>query len=110
MRDALESQYPHIVQEPGGGPEQARVLGTGMRAWEIVWVADKYPDLSAMADSLNIDRDLLEEGMRYADEYPSEVTAAVNHIDSITLDDLRTLLPGIREVILDPDSPFSTPS
>ena len=105
MRDTLDNRYPHIVQESGMGPEQARVLGTGMHAWEIVWVARNYPDISVMAERLNIDRALLQEGMRYAAEFPSEVTAAIEHIDSITLDDLRALLPGIKAVTFDPDVP-----
>lgn len=110
LRDTLENQYPHVIQEPGRGPEQARVLGTGMHAWEIVWVADKYPDLSAMADSLNVDRDLLEEGIRYAAEHPSEVATAIDHIDSVTREDLQTLLPGMKIVTPDPDTPSYPPS
>ena len=110
VHQAADSRYPHIVQEPGKGPEQARVLGTGMHAWEIAWVARNYPDLSAMAECLNIDRSLLEEGMRYAAEHPSEVAAAIEHIDSITLDDLRALLPGIRVATFDPDTPLDAPS
>jgi uncharacterized protein (DUF433 family) len=105
MHRTADSQYPHIVQEPGKGPEQARILGTGMHAWEIVWAARSYPDLEVMSNSLKIDRSLLEEGMRYAAEYPVEIAAAVNLIDSMTLDELRTLLPGMTVVSFDPAYP-----
>ncbi|MGI8824274.1 MAG: hypothetical protein ACR2JC_01250 [Chloroflexota bacterium] len=106
----MTADIPHIIQEPDGGPEQARVLGTGMHVWEIVWVARNYPDLSAMADSLDVDRSLLEEGMRYAAEYPSEVAVAIQHIDSVTLDDFRALLPGMKVATFDPDAPPDAPS
>lgn len=110
MYRTVDSQYPHVVQEPGKGPEQARVLGTGMHAWEIAWVARNYPDLSAMADSLDISPSLLEEGMRYAAEYPAEVEAAIVRVDSITLEDLRALLPAITVVTFDPHEPLDTHS
>ena len=105
MRHSIDSRYPHIVPEPGKGPEQARVLGTGMHVWEIAWIARNYPDLPAMAESLNIDCSLLDEGVRYAGEYPSAVAAAIDHIDSITLDDLRVLLPDIKISSFEPDAP-----
>jgi hypothetical protein len=109
MKHVIDRQYPHIVEEPGKGPEYARVLGTGMHVWELAWVARAYPDLSGMAESLKIDDALLEEGMRYAAHYPAEVAAAIERADSVTLDDLRALLPGIGVVTVNLDeSPDTT--
>lgn len=53
--DIVDNRYVPIVQEPGKGPEEARVLGTGMHVWEIAWTARNYADLGEMAESLNLD-------------------------------------------------------
>lgn len=96
MRESVESRYTHIVSEPSSGPADARVQGTGMHVWEIAWTARHYADLDAMARSLNPDRDLLEEGMRYAGEHQTEVEAAIEENESWTFERLQEVLPGIQ--------------
>lgn len=95
MQEAVGGGYSHVVAEPGKGPADACVLGTGMQVWEIAWAA-RNDDLDAMAQSLNLDRDLLDEGMRYAAEHPAEVEAAIAENGSWTFERLQEVLPDIR--------------
>lgn len=96
MHDTFDSRYSHIVPEFGMSPADARVLGTGMHVWEIAWTARYYDSLPEMAESLNLDRDLLREGMRYAEGHSEAVDAAVQANDLVALDDLRLVLPGLK--------------
>src|SRR5438067_1695463 len=96
MHDIADSRYPHIVHEPRKGPADARVLGTGMHAWEIDWTARHYEGLDARSKDLDVDLDLLEEGMAYAAEHPAEVAAAIAENDSWTFERLQQALPAIQ--------------
>jgi uncharacterized protein (DUF433 family) len=96
VHEAVNQDYSHVVAEPGDGPADARVLGTGMRVWEIAWAARNYDDLDSMAESLNLDRDLLEEGMRCAAEHADEVEAAIAENEAWTFERLQQVLPGIQ--------------
>jgi nitrogen fixation-related uncharacterized protein len=67
-----------------------------MRVWEIAWAARNYDDLEGMAESLNLDRDLLDEGTRYAAEHPEAVRAAIAENEAWTFERLQKVLPGIE--------------
>lgn len=96
MNDTVDKRYSHIIYEPEKGPADARVLGTGMHVWEIVWAARNYDNLDVMAESLNLERALLEEGVCYAAEYSAEVEAAIAENDAWTFQRLQEVLPAIQ--------------
>jgi hypothetical protein len=89
---------------------EAYLSGTGLAVWEVAMIAGFYDrDIDAMMAHLGQSREVIEEGLRYADEHAAEIEAEIKDHTADTLEELQEKLPGIRVVAIDisqPDEPL----
>lgn len=91
--------YPHIQLRSVLGQLEAFLPGTGLSVWEITWLSRVYNgDKVAVADHLDIDIELIEEALQYANAHAEEIEPAVSIIEDASEERLRTILPGIRVI------------
>jgi len=89
------------MRQARDGPE-AYLPGTGLAVWEIAWIAGFYDrDIDATMAHLGQSREVIEEGLRYADEHAAEIEAEIKDHTADTLEELQEKLPGIRVTPID---------
>jgi hypothetical protein len=99
-------QFPHIKVRLVEGQPEPYILDTGLAVWEVAWLARSYEgDAEAIARHTAADRDLIEEGLRYAAEHPGEIDAQVALHTERSLEELLELLPGMRVITFDASEP-----
>lgn len=83
------------------GPE-AYLPGTGLTVWEIAWVARLYNrDIDATMAHLGQSRDVIEAGLRYADEHAAEIEAEIKDHTADSPEELQEKLPGVGMTMID---------
>jgi len=94
--------YPHIRLRLVLDRSEAYLPGTGLAVWEIAWIAGFYDrDIDATMAHLGQSREVVEEGLRYADEHAAEIEAEIKDHTADTLEELQEKLPGIRVMPFD---------
>lgn len=97
-------RFPHVRVRMANGQPEAFVLDTGLSIWEVAWLARTYHgDIGAVVRHTLADRELIEEGVRYAAEHVDEIDAEIVRHTEVSLEELQALLPGMRVVTLDLD-------
>jgi uncharacterized protein (DUF433 family) len=78
---------------------QAYLAGTRLAVWMVVAIIRSYGNhLPAAAKHLRKPTLLLEAALNYARAYPEEIEAAIRRNESVSAEELRRLLPGMRTI------------
>jgi uncharacterized protein (DUF433 family) len=76
---------------------QTYIQGSTLAVWEVVQLIRDYSgDLAAVAAHLEWPETRVRAALNYADSFPEEIDTAIAEDESITLDDLKRLLPHIE--------------
>jgi uncharacterized protein (DUF433 family) len=95
MRADEGKEFPHVFLYRSSSGTQARVRGTGLAVWELVRLVRTLGSAVEVASHLEIDPALVEESLSYADQHPAGIEEAIGRHESLTLERLRSMLPGL---------------
>ena len=100
--------FPHVSTRTVNDKPEPYLPGTGLAVWEIVWLWRAYEgDMDALMEhfrGLPITRELAGEALAYARTYPDAIDPVVTAVETMTLERLRELLPGIQPFPPDPEN------
>lgn len=78
---------------------QPYLAGTRLAVWMVVAIVRSYHgNLPAAAKHLRKPTLLLEAAMSYAQAYPEEIEEAIRQNESVSDEELRRLLPGMKTI------------
>lgn len=97
-----EDSLPRVETRQVHDGLEAYLPDTGLAVWEIAWIAGMYDrDIDATMAHLGQSREVIEAGLRYADEHAAEIDAEIKNHTADSLEELREKLPGIPILPID---------
>jgi uncharacterized protein (DUF433 family) len=100
--DRTPRRFPHVEVRVVDGEPEPYIPSTGLAVWEVAWLARAYDgDAEAIARHTLVDRELIEEGLRYAAEHTDEIDAQIALHTERSLEELLELLPSMRVLTVD---------
>jgi len=91
-----QNRFAHIEFRSFNGERHACVKGH-LQVWQVIEVAQEYDmDVNRTAKHLGLTVDQVQAAFHYYEAYPAEVDTVIEHNRSLTFDDVKRLLPGVR--------------
>ena len=91
-----QNRYSQIEFRSINGERIACIKG-GLEVWQAVMVARRYDNVGAAAEHLDLRPDQVVAALAYANDYPSEIDAAIAE-SCRRFDELKRILPSLERI------------
>jgi uncharacterized protein (DUF433 family) len=99
LREKLrEEEFPFLEFRDSAAGRQAFVKGRRVTVWQVLLLARDYEmNAERVAEHLQFPLDWVVSALQYAKAFPQEIEPIVEEVESMTIEDLRRILPSIQE-------------